>query len=319
MSVSLKFLTSLSVEEPEPSTFSSISQALSSIMQLPLSRLHCTELWKWAENIVALYRRGKNFSSIMESTTEDNNPTSCLVPQSSTAIKQDNTMSIIASIASTHSQSSFGLATTATVSTTQTINTVPTILSPVCTTSSITLTQSTTPDLLGFGYNAVRQSSIMNSQSTEMSSVPIAHTSSLEPALVVAQSTTAITKQTAMSSLIVPTTVDTTTSRTSLENPLQTTLSEKIISHPLLPHTSLYLQDTDMEEKESDLDVVTVSTIPETTSPTDELQSSSRWNCQDPLIECLYGVALCAVKFPAYYKPLYRLASVLNKMSLPEV
>ena len=319
MSVSLKFLTSLSVEEPEPSTFSSVSQALSSIMQLPLSRLHCTELWKWAENIVTLYRHGKNFSGVMESTKEDNNPTSCLVPQSSTAIKQDNTMTIITSSASTNSQSSFGLATTATVSTTQTMNTVPTILSPVCTTSSVKTIQSTTPDLPSFGYSTVKQLSIMNSHSTEMSSVPIIHASSLEPALVVAQSTTAITEQTDMSSLIVPSTVDTTTSRASLENPLQTTLSEEIIPHPLPQHTSLHLQDTDMEEKESNLDVVTVSTIPETTSPTEELQSSSRWNCQDPLIECLYGVALCAVKFPAYYKPLYRLASVLNKMSLPEV
>ena len=308
MSVSLKCLTSLSVEQPDPSTFSSISQALSSIMQLPLSRLHCTELWKWAENIVTFYRHGKNSDGIMEAT----NPTSCLVPQASIAIKQDNT---VASNASTHSQSSFGLATISTVSTTQTINTVPTIPSP---TSSVSLTQNIATVLPNFGYNTVRQSSIVNSQSTEMSNVPIIHTSSLEPALV-NQSNAAITEQTAISSLIVPSTVDTTTSRVSLENPMQTTLSEEIIPHPLPQHTSPNLQDTDMEEKESDLDVVTVSTIPETTSPTEELQSSSRWNCQDPLIECLYGVALCAVKFPAYYKPLYRLASVLNKMSLPEV
>ena len=39
----------------------------------------------------------------------------------------------------------------------------------------------------------------------------------------------------------------------------------------------------------------------------------------DPLIESLYGVAMCTVKFPAYFKPLYRLASTLNKMGLPEV
>ena len=318
MSVSLKCLTSLSDEEPDPSTFSSISQSLSSIMQLPLSRLHCTELWKWAENIVTLYRHDKNFSSIMEATKEDNNPTSCLVPQSTIAIKQDNIMSIIASNASIHSQSSIGLATIPVVSTTQTINTVPTVLSPVCTTSSVSLTQNITTILPNLGYNTVRQSSIVNSQSTKMSNVPIIHTSSLEPVLV-NQSNAAITEQTAMSSLIIPSTVDTITSRASLESPLQPTLSEEIIPHPLPEHTSPHLQDTDMEEKESDLDVVTVSTIPETTSPTEELQSSSRWNCQDPLIECLYGVALCAVKFPAYYKPLYRLASVLNKMSLPEV
>ena len=39
----------------------------------------------------------------------------------------------------------------------------------------------------------------------------------------------------------------------------------------------------------------------------------------DPLTESLYGVAMCAVRFPAYFKPLYRLASTLNTMGFPRV
>ena len=39
----------------------------------------------------------------------------------------------------------------------------------------------------------------------------------------------------------------------------------------------------------------------------------------DPLTESLYGVAMCAVRFPAYFKPLYRLASALNTMGFPRV
>ena len=49
----------------------------------------------------------------------------------------------------------------------------------------------------------------------------------------------------------------------------------------------------------------------------DDIQS--RWNSNDPLIECLYGVAMCIVKFPAYFKPLYRLAYILNEMDQTEV
>ena len=39
----------------------------------------------------------------------------------------------------------------------------------------------------------------------------------------------------------------------------------------------------------------------------------------DPLTEAVYGVAVCAVKFPYYFKPLYRLASTLNTMGYPNV
>lgn len=39
----------------------------------------------------------------------------------------------------------------------------------------------------------------------------------------------------------------------------------------------------------------------------------------DPLTEAVYGVAMCAVRFPAYFKPLYRLASTLHAMGYPHV
>ena len=34
---------------------------------------------------------------------------------------------------------------------------------------------------------------------------------------------------------------------------------------------------------------------------------------------CLYGVAVCAVRYPAFYKPLYRLATTLHTMRLTQV
>ena len=46
---------------------------------------------------------------------------------------------------------------------------------------------------------------------------------------------------------------------------------------------------------------------------------SCRMNDIDPFMECLYGVSMCAFKFPAYFKPLYRLASTLYQMGQPEV
>lgn len=37
------------------------------------------------------------------------------------------------------------------------------------------------------------------------------------------------------------------------------------------------------------------------------------------LQQCLYGVAVCAVRCPAYFKPLYRLSSALLALGLPKV
>ena len=37
------------------------------------------------------------------------------------------------------------------------------------------------------------------------------------------------------------------------------------------------------------------------------------------LHQCLYGVAVCAVRCPTYFKPLYRLSSALLKLGLPKV
>ena len=37
------------------------------------------------------------------------------------------------------------------------------------------------------------------------------------------------------------------------------------------------------------------------------------------LHQCLYGVAVCAVRCPTYFKPLYRLSSVLLRLGLPKV
>ena len=46
----------------------------------------------------------------------------------------------------------------------------------------------------------------------------------------------------------------------------------------------------------------------------------SRFNGSiDPLTEAVYGVAMCAVRFPAYFKPLYRLAKTLYIMGYPLV
>lgn len=57
----------------------------------------------------------------------------------------------------------------------------------------------------------------------------------------------------------------------------------------------------------------------EESSSDEENELSNRMNNVDPFTECLYGVSLCALKFPAYYKPLYRLASTLYEMGLPKV
>ncbi len=37
------------------------------------------------------------------------------------------------------------------------------------------------------------------------------------------------------------------------------------------------------------------------------------------LHQCLYGVAVCAVRCPTYFKPLYRLSSALLRLGLPKV
>ena len=37
------------------------------------------------------------------------------------------------------------------------------------------------------------------------------------------------------------------------------------------------------------------------------------------LVKCLYGVSVCAVRCPAYFKPLYRIAKALLSLGLPEV
>lgn len=37
------------------------------------------------------------------------------------------------------------------------------------------------------------------------------------------------------------------------------------------------------------------------------------------LHQCLYGVAVCAVRCPTYFKPLYRVSSALLKLGLPKV
>ena len=37
------------------------------------------------------------------------------------------------------------------------------------------------------------------------------------------------------------------------------------------------------------------------------------------LHQCLYGVAVCAIRCPTYFKPLYRLSSALLKLGLPKV
>ena len=37
------------------------------------------------------------------------------------------------------------------------------------------------------------------------------------------------------------------------------------------------------------------------------------------LHQCLYGIAVCAVRCPTYFKPLYRLSSALLKLGLPKV
>uniref|UniRef100_A0A1X7UXN3 Calcineurin-binding protein cabin-1 MEF2-binding domain-containing protein n=1 Tax=Amphimedon queenslandica TaxID=400682 RepID=A0A1X7UXN3_AMPQE len=58
--------------------------------------------------------------------------------------------------------------------------------------------------------------------------------------------------------------------------------------------------------------------VHEEESSDEENELSNRMNNVDPFTECLYGVSLCAVKFPAYYKPLYRLASTLYKMGQPK-
>ena len=39
----------------------------------------------------------------------------------------------------------------------------------------------------------------------------------------------------------------------------------------------------------------------------------------DPLTEAVYGIAMCAVRFPAYFKPLYQLAKTLYTMGYPSV
>ena len=55
-------------------------------------------------------------------------------------------------------------------------------------------------------------------------------------------------------------------------------------------------------------------------TPTDQdpMSRFSTFN-PDPLTEAVYGVAVCAVRFPAYFKPLYRLASTLNTLGYPLV
>ncbi len=39
----------------------------------------------------------------------------------------------------------------------------------------------------------------------------------------------------------------------------------------------------------------------------------------DPLTEAVYGIGMCAVRFPAYFKPLYQLAKTLYTMGYPSV
>ena len=49
------------------------------------------------------------------------------------------------------------------------------------------------------------------------------------------------------------------------------------------------------------------------------VQSQSERRETEALTSCLYGVAICAIKFPAYFKPLFRLASALHQMKLSQV
>ena len=43
-------------------------------------------------------------------------------------------------------------------------------------------------------------------------------------------------------------------------------------------------------------------------------------NAQSQLLQlCLYGIAVCTVRCPAYFKPLYRLSTALFKLGLPNV
>ena len=59
--------------------------------------------------------------------------------------------------------------------------------------------------------------------------------------------------------------------------------------------------------------------VAEDESSDEDNELSNRMNNVDPFTECLYGVSLCAVKFPAYFKPLYRLARTLYQMGQPKV
>ena len=39
----------------------------------------------------------------------------------------------------------------------------------------------------------------------------------------------------------------------------------------------------------------------------------------EPLAQCLYSVAVCTLRSPAYFKSLYRLADILTQLGLPQV
>ena len=50
-----------------------------------------------------------------------------------------------------------------------------------------------------------------------------------------------------------------------------------------------------------------------------DLSSSGMSEEEEALQQCLYEVAVCSVRCPAYFKPLYRLAAATVKMGLPQV
>ena len=51
-------------------------------------------------------------------------------------------------------------------------------------------------------------------------------------------------------------------------------------------------------------------------SPLEELWWSPS---HEPLAQCLYSVAVCSLRSPAYFKSLYRLANTLTQLGLPQV
>ena len=51
----------------------------------------------------------------------------------------------------------------------------------------------------------------------------------------------------------------------------------------------------------------------------EEIGISSSWDYVSLLQLCLYGVAVCAVRFPAFFKPVYRMAATLLALGLPQV